>query len=240
MTAVQQPVFRSDVSAALLESLGDDTTVARTARVDRLFRPRQGLPLTDRDRGLLNALMRDRHGTPWESVVFRFVIEAPVFVAREAHRHRIGASVNEVSGRYRELEPVFYLPGPDRKLVQTGKPGAYVFDHGTGDQHLMVHQVLHTASCDAYRQYRTLLDAGIAREVARMVLPVNIYTGWYLTINLRALLHFLSLRQVTAATTVPTFPQREIEMVAEQMEAHARTVVPESMRLFDLYGRVSP
>jgi thymidylate synthase (FAD) len=85
-----------------------------------------------------------------------------------------------------------------------------------------------------------MLDAGIAREVARMVLPVNIYTSWYLTINLRSLFNFLSLRNKTDKTTVPTFPMWEIQEVANQMEALAATVVPESMKLFNENGRVSP
>lgn len=229
--------FRSDVTVVLDDALGSDALVCRTARVqDPGLKERDS---SGRDKGLLRMLMRDRHGTPWESVVLRFYVEAPVFVAREAHRHRI-ASVNETSGRYRELEPVFYLPGPDRRLVQTGKPGAYAFESGTADQQELVDGVLRKASTDAYAWYRLLLDQGVAREVAQMVLPVSIYTSWYVTVNLRSLLNFLSLRMVTDATTVPTFPRREIEMVAEKMEALAAQVVPESIRLFNELGRISP
>jgi thymidylate synthase (FAD) len=93
---------------------------------------------------------------------------------------------------------------------------------------------------EAYDRYRAMLRMGVAREVAQMVLPVSIYTSWYVTINLRSLFNVLSLRMVTDATTVPTFPRREIEMVAEKMEALAAQVVPESIRLFNELGRISP
>jgi thymidylate synthase (FAD) len=243
VTAPQQDTrFRSDMSVKLLDSMGDDTVVCDTARVAPYLgsrADRKGGGLTKSDRGLLNMLMRDRHGTPWESVVFRFFIDAPVFVAREAHRHRI-ASINETSARYRELEPVFYLPRGDRPMVQTGKPGAYVFGPGRDQQYHRARNLIMENSTESYQRYREMLDAGIAREVARMVLPVNIYTSWILTINLRSLMNFLSLRRVTGATTVPTFPLKEIEMVAELMEQQARRIVPVALELFDDYGRTAP
>src|SRR6187431_1433542 len=90
-----------------------------------------------RDRGLINYLMRDRHGSPFEHNSMTFYVQAPIFVFREFMRHRI-ASYNEESGRYRELRPVFYVPGPERRLVQVGKPGAYTFEPGTEEQHVLV------------------------------------------------------------------------------------------------------
>jgi thymidylate synthase (FAD) len=234
--------YRSDMRVLLADHMGDDITVCTTARVEDpgvLATRFTTLRLEDRDKGLLRMLMRDRHGTPWEAVVFRFYIEAPIFVAREALRHRI-ASVNETSARYRELEPVFYAPEPGRNLVQTGKPGAYRFEGGTTGQRLLVDDMVRTQSASAYQAYQMMLTSGVAREVARTVLPVNIYTSWYVTINLRSLLNFLSLRRSLPNSAAPTFPQREIEMVAEQMEALAERVVPESLRLFNEYGRVAP
>lgn len=230
-------LLRSDVAVTLDRHMGDDQTIADTARVTHP--DLCGSRLERRDLGLLNMLMRDRHGTPFESVVFRFHIEAPIVVAREAHRHRM-ASVNEESGRYRRLRPEFYLPAPDRPLVQTGKPGAYTVTAGTDAMGDLTRKTLTAAYQAAWDAYEALLAEGVAREVARFALPVSVYTSWYLTLNLRALFNFLSLRRVTEATTVPTFPMREIEMMAERMEWAARTVVPEAMSLFDQYGRVSP
>src|SRR3954447_26974459 len=90
-----------------------------------------------RDRGLISFLIRNRHGSPFEHISMTFYVQAPIFVFREFMRHRI-ASYNEESGRDRELRPVFYVPGPDRKLTQTGRPGKYVFVDGTPEQHELV------------------------------------------------------------------------------------------------------
>jgi thymidylate synthase (FAD) len=245
MTTSSEIRFRSDFTVALTDWMGNDLAIVNAARVtapdDWAAHEfgRDACPQCEKDRGLLNMLMRDRHGTPWEHVVFTFYIEAPIFVAREAHRHRI-ASINEESGRYKELKPVFYLPVDDRPLIQEGKPGAYTFKPGGLWEMATVSDVTRESSARAYAAYREMLDTGIAREVARMVLPVNIYTSWYLTINLRSLFNFLSLRNKTDETTVPTFPMWEIQWVANQMEALAATVVPESMKLFNENGRLSP
>lgn len=254
MTHVQ---FRNEMTVELVSSMGGDHDIVEAARVLRPGTPLERLSahsmrsaqrkfsgdptghLLPDEKGLMRMLMRDRHGTPWEHVTLKFYIEAPIFVAREAHRHRI-ASINEESGRYKELAPTFYMPDSKRNLVQKGKPGAYSFEPGTEEQILLVRNVIFEQCRSAYRHYEDLLDAGIAREVARLVLPVNIYTSWYLTLNLRSLFNFLSLRNKTEDTTVPTFPQREIEMIAEQMEVKAEMLAPYAMQLFRENGRISP
>src|SRR5690606_27027543 len=144
-------------------------------------------------------------------------VQAPIFVFREFMRHRI-ASYNEESGRYRELRPVFYVPGPERRLLQVGKPGAYTFEPGSPEQHALVDSEIKASCTQAYESYQRMLDAGIAREVARAVLPVTIYSSMYVTMNARALMNFLSLRTKREGTHFPSFPQREIEMDAEEME----------------------
>ncbi len=149
-------------------------------------------------------------------------------------------SYNEESGRYRRLEPVFYVPGADRKLVQEGKPGRYVFVDGTEEQHKLVDDATRGVCTGAYRAYLDMLDAGIAREVARGVLPVSIYSSMYATCNARALMHFLSLRTKREDSTFPSFPQREIEMVAEKMEAAFAGAMPLTHAAFERNGRVSP
>src|SRR3954469_25633254 len=128
--------FRSDVTVELVRASAQDSDVLFAARVST--QGEQSLDQLDgdaqRSRGLINYLMRDRHGSPFEHNSMTFYVQAPIFVFREFMRHRI-ASYNEESGRYRELRPVFYVPGPDRKLVQQGKPGAYEFVDGTAEQH---------------------------------------------------------------------------------------------------------
>lgn len=237
---MEHVLFRKGMTVALADTMGSERDIAVLARVTDPNSVPDGVgPPDDRDKRLLAMLMRDRHGTPWEGVVFRFYVEAPLFVATQFNRHRI-ASVSAESGRYRELRPVFYLPGPDRDLVQTGRPGAYEYSRGTEDQYTAASDLLMESFVRAYDTYRALLAEGVCREVARTVLPTSLYTSWYLTINLRSLFNLLSLRNATESTSVPTFPQREAEMVARQMEAHARTVVPFAMTLFDSYGRIAP
>jgi len=177
--------------------------------------------------------------SPFEHNSFTFFVSAPIFVFREYMRHRT-FSFNEESGRYRRLEPVFYVPGEDRKLVQEGKPGRYVFVDGTPEQHKLVDESTRSVCTTAYRAYLDMLEAGIAREVARGVLPVSIYSSMYATCNARALMHFLSLRTKREDSTFPSFPQREIELVAEKMEALFAQAMPLTHAAFNRNGRVSP
>ena len=192
-----------------------------------------------RDRGLINYLMRDRHGSPFEHNSMTFYVRAPIFVFREFMRHRI-ASYNEESGRYRELGPVFYVPSAERNLVQVGKPGAYDFLPGTAEQTALVQQQTRAAAIHAYEAYQRMLVAGVAREVARIVLPLNIYSSMYVTLNARSLMNFLSLRTKREGSSFPSFPQREIEMCAEQMEGHFEKLMPLTHAAFNQNGRVSP
>jgi thymidylate synthase (FAD) len=192
-----------------------------------------------RSAGLINYLMRDRHGSPFEHTSFTFFVRAPIFVWREHMRHRM-ASYNEESGRYRELEPVFYVPGPERNLVQEGKPGAYVFVPGTTWQHAVVDAGVRVSCEQSYAAYQKMLEAGVAREVARIVLPVTIYSSAYVTMNARALMNFLSLRTKREGSHFPSFPQREIEMVAERYEAEFQGLMPLTYDAFQANGRVAP
>jgi thymidylate synthase (FAD) len=177
--------------------------------------------------------------SPFEHNSMTFYVQAPIFVFRELMRHRI-ASYNEESGRYRELRPVFYVPGPERKLVQEGKPGHYVFVDGTPEQYAVVDSETRAACTAAYGAYQRMLEAGVAREVARGVLPVATYSSAYVTMNARALMNFLSLRTKREDSHFPSFPQREIEMVAEKMEAFWAGLMPLTHAAFDASGRVAP
>lgn len=244
MAEPQQIQFRSDVTVELVRASAHDSDVLFAARVSTqgektLDAAAAGDDATARDRGLINYLMRDRHGSPFEHNSMTFYVQAPIFVFREFMRHRI-ASYNEESGRYRELNPVFYVPGPERNLVQVGKPGAYEFLPGTPEQSSLVDAEVRSVCETAYASYQRMLDAGIAREVARAVLPVTIYSSMYVTMNARSLMNFLSLRTKREGTTFPSFPQREIEMVAEKMEQHFAELMPLTAETFDANGRVAP
>jgi len=236
--------FRSDVTVELVRASAGDADVLFAARVSTtgeqtLEAAAAGTEATARDRGLINYLMRDRHGSPFEHNSMTFYVQAPIFVFREFMRHRI-ASYNEESGRYRELLPVFYVPARERNLLQVGKPGAYEFLPGTDEQFDLVDTATRTASVFAYESYQRMLAAGVAREVARIVLPLNIYSSMYVTMNARALMNFLSLRTKVEGTHFPSFPQREIEMCAEKMEAAWTELMPLTHAAFNANGRVAP
>lgn len=234
--------FRADLTVELVKSSASDSDVVWAARVSTVGE--QSLEARDEDpersAGLIRYLMRDRHGTPFEHNSMTFLVHAPIFVFREFMRHRTGWSYNEESARYRQLSPVFYVPGPERKLVQEGKPGQYRFVDGTPQQHKIVVEATEEAARQAYHAYLEMLDAGVAREVARGVLPVGTYSSMYATCNARSLMHFLALRTKREDARFPSFPQREIEMVAEGMEAHFARLMPITHAAFEANGRVAP
>ena len=225
------------MGVSLVQHAGSDDMIVAAARVSTVG-------VTDTrtaagDDGLLRYLMKRRHGSPFEHGLFTWAVEAPILVFRELMRHRV-ASYNETSGRYRELEPVFYVPDRDRALVQVGKPGAYTFEAGTEYQHDHVAEATEYSCEVAWRAYQDMLAAGVAREVARIVLPVGLYSSAYVTMNPRALMNFLSLRTIRDGSTFPSFPMREIELVAEGMEADFAGLFPVTWQAFNAAGRVAP
>ncbi len=233
--------FRSDMTVDLVKSSASDADVVFAARVST--QGERSLSSVDANAteasGLIRFLMRERHGSPFEHSVMTFYVSAPIFVWREHMRHRM-ASYNEESGRYRVLEPQFYTPAPERNLVQVGKPGAYEFVPGTDEQQRLVAEAVQRSTTQAYADYQAMLDAGVAREVARTVLPVSIYSSAYVTMNARALMNFLSLRRHTDDSHFPSYPQREIEMVAERYEQLWSDLMPITHAAFVANGRVAP
>lgn len=229
--------FRSDFDVELVSLVGDDELICRAARVSTLG----GASMeTDVSTGLLRFLMSNRHGSPFEHAALTMRITQPIFSWREQMRHRIGFSYNEESGRYKKLEPVFYIPGHDRKLVQEGKPGAYVFVDGTPTQHqIMQNNMVHIYKT-AWAAYEDMMYSDVAKEVARMVLPVAIYSTAYVTMNPRSLMSFLSLRTKHEGSTFPSYPQWEINRVADQMEAIFAEKFPVTHAAFNAAGRVAP
>jgi len=237
-----KPLFRSDVTVELIKHTASDADVLFAARVstagEQSLEELQKDP--ERSKGLINYLMRDRHGSPFEHNSMTFFVSAPIFVFREFMRHRVGWSYNEESGRYRELEPVFYVPGEDRKLVQQGRPGKYEFVQGTPEQHKTVTAAMEESYRQSYAAYQEMLAAGVAREVARATRPVGLFSSMYATCNARSLMHFLGLRTQHELAKVPSFPQREIEMVAEKMEAEWAKLMPLTHAAYNANGRVAP
>ena len=234
-------IFKEDVTVELIKSSASDNDVVWAARVSTAGENSKEAVGDDasRDVGLINYLARERHGSPFEHTSMTFFISAPIFVFREFMRHRI-ASYNEESGRYRELRPVFYVPSKERKLVQIGKTGAYEFIDGTPEQYEITVKAIKDSCTTAYENYQKMLDAGVAREVARAVLPVTLFSSMYVTMNARALMNFLSLRTSREGSHFPSYPQREIEMVAEKMEEHFAKLMPITYGAFVKSGRIAP
>jgi len=232
--------YSSDVTVELVKHSASDQDVAFAARVSTLGE-RSFTSEEESEKklgGLIGFLMRDRHGSPFEHSVFTFYVKAPIFVWREHMRHRI-ASYNEESGRYRILEPEFYIPDNQRKLLQIGKPGAYIFEPGSEEQTAITMVNYRKACKESYMAYDEMVRHGVAREVARGVLPVTIYSSAYVTINSRSLMNFLSLRRNVEGQRFPSFPQREIEMVAEKYEKVFEELMPLTHAAFVKNGRVA-
>ena len=207
--------------------MGDELDVVNNARVS--FNG-ESLELTDRDKGLINFLMKNRHASPFEAIVFRLDVRAPLFVVREWERHRI-ASYNEESARYSVIKEDFYVPAPEYVREQHGKPGAYYFEP-IKDSAVVSDTIYHIDRCqrEAFRTYNYLLDQGVAKEVARTVLPVGMFSRFKVTMNLRSLLNFLSLRNHEHA-------QQEIRDYAVAVEELVTEQIPFIMECWNTHNR---
>ena len=210
-------------------AVADDLSVVNAARVSFGARVEE---MDERNAGLVRFLMRERHGTPFEHNFFRFHIKAPLFVTREWQRHRIG-SFNERSGRYSELPDEFYVPAAGDVRTQVGKPGAYTFEPLPDDVAERVRADIEASYAESYRRYQEMLAADVAKEVARTVLPVGLYTEFYWSINARSLMNFLSLRNAPTA-------QHEIRLYADAAERHFADAMPITHAAFVAQGRTAP
>ena len=227
--------FSSEITVKLVRCMASDDMVVQAAQVSIKG---ENNPETDSPR-LINYLMQSRHGSPFEHNAFTFFVEAPIFVFREWHRHRI-ASINEMSGRYTKLNPKFYIPNENRKLVNIGSSARPEFARGTEEQYGLIYEPLTETAFYAWEFYEKLLDAGIANEVARMVLPLNIYSQMYWTVNARSLMNFLSLRIDSLDSAVRSRPQWEIQLGAEQIEKIFAEQMPHTHLAFVNNGRIAP
>ena len=200
----------------LVDSMGSDLSIVRAARVSYNAAWRAGKDAGS-DEKLIRYLWKHRHTSPFEAVEFQFEVYAPIFVIRQWQRHRTW-SYNELSGRYRELPEQFYLPeagkigeqATDNKQgrIAAVRPGA-AYELGLANQH-----------CEqAFRVYKSLIEEGWPRELARMVLPLNTYTHMFAKVDLLNLLHFLTARLHEHA-------QYEIRVYAEALCTLAKTITP--------------
>jgi len=214
----------------LEDMMGGELSIVNSARVS--FN-QESSELTDKDRGLINFLIREKHSTPFESITLAFTVKAPLFVTREFMRHRIGNSFNEWSARYSEIEEEFYVPSKEYVRAQFGKAGAYYFEP-IQDQDVVDQARYHLdrVQRECFRTYHTLLDMGVAKEVARGCLPVSMYTKFKWTTNLRAVLNFLSLRNHPHA-------QAEIRDIAIAIEELVSKELPFVMKCWNEHGRNS-
>ncbi len=208
----------------VVDYFGGDAAIVQAARVSY----GAGTRKTSEDRQLVRYLMRHRHTTPFEMCEIKFHIKLPIFVARQWIRHRT-ANVNEISGRYSVFTDEFYLPEPHELAKQSTNN-----KQGRGDplddaQAERVRGTIERASRQAYADYEGLIEGeGLARELARAVLPVNYYTEWYWKIDLHNLLHFLALRMDAHA-------QYEIRVFADAMASFVEDWVPVAWEAFEDY-----
>lgn len=207
----------------LVDVMGDDSAIVQAARVSY----GKGTKSVTEDEGLIRYLMRHQHTTPFEMVEFKFHCRMPIFVARQWIRHRT-ANVNEVSARYSEMPDIFYEPSADVCTAQSAqnKQG------GTGipveDANSLSESFKETQR-DTYALYQTYIRSGMRRELARINLPVSLYTEWYWKIDLHNLFHFLKLR-------LDKHAQLEIRLFAEAMAQLVKERVPVSWKAFEDYS----
>ena len=219
----------------VIDYMGDDGAVVQAARVSY----GRGTKKISEDRGLIRYLMRHHHTTPFEMCEIKFHIKLPVFVARQWIRHRT-ASVNEYSARYSILNREFYIPAPEQLSTQSQENRQGRGNVLQGDEAVRVLDILREDSARNYADYQEMLNEddegnvidpkrnGLARELARMNLPLNIYTEWYWKCDLHNLLHFLSLRADPHA-------QHEIRVYADAMMEALRAWVPITAEAFEDY-----
>lgn len=211
----------------LEHSSGSDLTVVNAARAS--FNKNKDV-LDEGDVKLIDFLVREKHSSPFEMIDLTFRVKAPKPVVCEWQRHRL-SSFNEQSGRYVVFEPEFFIPCGDAIRTQTGKPGHYTF-RPIADQTAResIEYIMRECYDFAYQRYLDLMDLGLAKEVARNVLPFGFYSTFYYKANLRSLFNFLSLRNDDRALL-------EIQEYAKVIEQFVEQVAPVSYRSFVANGR---
>lgn len=213
----------------LIDWMGDDLAIVEAAQASFDKVPDE---YTDKEAGILRFLMREEHGVPFEHVVLKFRLRMPIFLARQYVKHRT-SSWSEHSGRYSALEPLFYIPAPEDVRSQVGKPGSYTFEPVDLDTATRYRADLTETNQCAWHTYQSAIRAGVAKEIARLALPVNLYTTVVWTINARSLFNVIRLR-------VDSHAQREAQVYAQALEALAGHVIPDTIAAFIENGRPKP
>lgn len=235
----------SDIAVEEIQQAGSDEMLARAAWVstgkDRAAP--DGEPITEEKvAGVLGFLMKSRHGTPFEHGSLTVRVHAPIKVWREWHRHRVGWSYNEESGRYKQLDPVFYVPPRDRPAIRPEgfKSARPAFDVATDAEYAAMLEILRAGYQDAYGKYEQLLAMQADRGLARDVLGVGIYSACYCTANPRSIMHFLELRTDRPESKRPSKPLYEIAVAAGKLEAIFAARWPVTYRAWVGFGRCAP
>ena len=208
----------------LVDSMGGDDAIVQSARVSY----GKGTSKVSQDRGLIRYLMRHRHSTPFEMVEFKFHCKMPIFVARQWVRHRT-ANINEYSLRYSEARDEFYYPDPNHIEFQSAVNKQGRMGEVDEDLKKKVQAYFKEISDRSFEIYCELNEAGVARELARAVLPVNLYTEWYWKNDLHNLLHFIGLRSDGHA-------QYEIRVFSDAMDSYVKKVAPFAWEAYQDYA----
>ncbi|MFH1687713.1 MAG: FAD-dependent thymidylate synthase [bacterium] len=209
----------------LIDYMGSDSAIVQAARVSY----GEGTKKVSEDRALIRYLMRNRHTSPFEMVEFKFHVKLPIFVARQWIRHRT-ANVNEYSGRYSVMKEEFYLPKPeDIRFQSTVNKQGRSEEEVPDELKQRLLEVLNSSQKQAWADYNEFVEAGLARELARINLPLSLYTEWYWKIDLHNLLHFLKLR-------LDKHAQQEIRAYAKVMADMVKTVCPMAYEAFEDYS----
>lgn len=235
MTEIQ---LSSDLNAQLIRHMADDDFVIQAAKVSALGE--NEIPEDFNRERFLNALMKPRHGVPWEHTYFTFFVEVPIFVARQWVKHRL-SSMNEMSGRYMQLIPKFYTPDLERPLTNTGTKMKPVYAEKNDYHTWRIKRDTDVSTFQyAWNAYEAQLNAGVAEEMARTVLPVATYTQFYWSLNGRSILNFLERRVEDHMNRVETHPQWEIHQAARLVENAFARAMPYSHKAFLQADRVAP
>jgi|TARA_B100001250_G_scaffold297777_1_gene259245 thymidylate synthase (FAD) len=207
----------------LVDAMGGDDAIVQAARVSY----GKGTAKVSQDRGLIRYLMRHRHTTPFEMVEFKFHCKMPIFVARQWVRHRT-ANINEYSLRYSEARDEFYFPDPENIQFQSALNKQGRLGEVSDELKMKVRNYFEEISDRSFEIYSELNDAGVARELARAILPVNLYTEWYWKNDLHNLLHFIGLRSDSHA-------QYEIRVFSDAMAESVKAVAPFAWEAYQDY-----
>lgn len=223
--------YTDKITVEKVTHMGDDKLIVHAARVSTLGdRAEDAQTTSEADAKLIRYLMNNKHGSPFEHGTITYLVTAPIFCIWDHVRHRIGVSYNVESSRYRELEPKVYVAKVAR--IQQGKPGHYVYVPGTVRQTQILHHTTSLVAEVAWGAYEERLEAGIAREQAMEILPMNTMISAYITFNPRSLMNFLELRLGPA--------RQEMQQIATEYLIHALPIWPETLTAFTENGRVAP